>query len=189
MKKHYITANELLLDAFKLAKLTHEKGFIPHFIIGIWRGGAPVGIAVQEYFEYMGIKTDHIAIRTSSYTGINQQDKNVKVFGLNYVIDTVTPDMKVLIVDDVFDSGRSVRAVLEKIRKKAGKRTPHEIKIACPWFKPTKNQTRLTPDFFVHTTEQWLVFPHELQGLSIEEIAENKGEELAQLLRDKMHKE
>ena len=35
------------------------------FIVGLWRGGSPVGIGVQDCLEYLGVETDHIAIRTS----------------------------------------------------------------------------------------------------------------------------
>lgn len=183
MKKYYITANELLEDSFKLAKLIHKQGFKPDFIIGIWRGGAPVGIAVQEYLDFIGIETDHIAIRTSSYFGIDKQHKEVKVYGLNYVIDNLTSATNLLIVDDVFDSGRSIQAVLKNIKEKAGSQTPKTIKTACPWYKPNRNTTDITPDFYIHTTDDWLVFPHELKGLSLQEIRDNKGEELFKALQ------
>ena len=70
MEKLFITPNQLLEDSFNLGKMIFESGFRPHFIVGVWRGGTPVGIAVQEYLEYKGIEADHIAIRTSSYYGI-----------------------------------------------------------------------------------------------------------------------
>lgn len=186
MDKHFISANTLLLDSFKLAEQIYRKGFRPHLIIGIWRGGAPVGIAVQEYLDYKGIQTDHIAIRTSSYYDIDRQHKEVEVHGLDYVIDNVNADQELLIVDDVFDSGRSIRAVIEKIKNRAGRNTPHQIKIACPWFKPTRNVTNLQPDFFIHTTEEWLVFPHELKGLTSEEISSGKGEDIARMFIEKL---
>ena len=81
MEKIFINAQDLLLDSFKLAAQIYESGFRPDFIIGIWRGGTPVGIAVQEYLDYKGVITDHIAIRTSLYTGINEQSKTVRVHG------------------------------------------------------------------------------------------------------------
>ena len=65
----YIGAQELLEDAFELGARVFESGFRPSFIVAIWRGGAPIGIAVQELLDYLGVETDHIAIRTSSYTG------------------------------------------------------------------------------------------------------------------------
>ena len=51
-----------------------------------------------------------------------------------------------------------------------------EIKVATPFFKPSKNQTDRRPDFFIHETDQWLIFPHELEGLTFEDIKENKPE-------------
>ncbi len=183
MEKHYITANALLLDSFKLAELIFQRGFYPDFIVGVWRGGAPVGIAVQEYLQCMGVNSDHIAIRTSSYLGIDKQDIDVKVYGLNYVIDNVSPEKTLLIVDDVFDSGRSVQAIIQEIHEKSGDNSPKTIKIACPWYKPKRNVTAIKPDYFVHATEKWLVFPHEINGLSMEEIMAGKGTEIGDIIQ------
>jgi len=176
MDKHFITAESLLRDSFVLARQIFDSGFRPDFIVGVWRGGAPVGIAVQEFLEFKGLSSDHIAIRTSSYTGINQQDKQVRVHGLQYVIDNADSEHRLLIVDDVFDSGRSIRAILEELSIKCRRNLPETIRIACPWYKPTKNITSLTPDYYVHETDQWLVFPHELNGLTTEEIRRGKPE-------------
>ena len=52
MSKVYLTAQGLLEDSFALAKQVLDSGFKPTFIIAIWRGGVPIGIAVQEYLEY-----------------------------------------------------------------------------------------------------------------------------------------
>ena len=49
--KQFISASELLEDSFKLASKILASGFKPTFIVGIWRGGAPIGITVQELFE------------------------------------------------------------------------------------------------------------------------------------------
>lgn len=183
MDKVYISANELLQDSFRLAAKIIDSGFQPDFIIGVWRGGAPVGIAIQEYFEYSGITTDHIAIRTSSYTGIEQQEKVVRVHGLDYVIDNVNAEDKVLLVDDVFDSGRSVKAIFEKLKSKCRRNMPQDLKVATPWYKPSKNVTDIAPDYWVNETDAWLVFPHELVGLTADEIRLNKGD-LVVLARD-----
>ncbi len=176
MKKHFITAEALLRDSFLLAEKILASNFRPHFIVGVWRGGAPVGIAVQEYLDFKGIKTDHIAIRTSSYRGIDDQDKNVRVHGLQYMIENVNSHDELLIVDDVFDSGRSIAAILDELKVKSRRNLPETIRIACPWFKPTKNVTDLEPHYFIHKTDQWLVFPHEIDGLTEQEIREGKPE-------------
>ena len=174
MKKHYITANELLSDSFLLAKKVYDSGFRPDFIIGVWRGGAPVGIAIQEYLDYVGVPTDHISIRTSSYTEINQQDKTVRVHGLDYIIDNINASDNVLLVDDVFDSGRSIRAIFERMKEKTRRNMPENMKVATPWYKPNRNMTDYEPEFYIHKTGHWLVFPHELRGLSLSEIKEYK---------------
>ena len=117
MNKNFITSQSLLQDSFRLAAKVYEDGFRPDFIIGIWRGGAPIGIAVQEFFEFKNTSTDHIAVRTSSYYGINKQSKEIRVHGLHYLVENANADDKLLIVDDVFDSGRSVDALIKQINK------------------------------------------------------------------------
>jgi len=172
--KTYITAQQLLEDSFRLAHQVFEDGFQPNFIVGIWRGGAPVGIAVQEYFEFKGLATDHISVRTSSYYGINKQAKNIRVHGLHYLIENANADDRLLIVDDVFDSGRSVDGLIKQIRKQSRLNTPTDIRVACPWYKPGKNAVGFEPEYFLHQSDAWLVFPHELDGLEISEIVTGK---------------
>lgn len=173
-EKIYLTANDLLRDSFRLGMQVLDSGFAPTHLVGIWRGGAPVGIAVQELLEYKGVDCDHIAIRTSSYTGIDRQDAEVRVFALGYLIDTLNPEDRLLIIDDVFDSGRSIRAFLHELRLRCRHNMPREIRTATVYYKPSRNRTELKPDFFVHETEEWLVFPHEIDGLTIEEICAHK---------------
>jgi|TARA_R100000687_G_scaffold56138_1_gene44904 hypoxanthine phosphoribosyltransferase len=174
MEKTFITAQQLLEDSFRLASKVYEDGFRPHFIIGIWRGGAPIGIAVQEYFDFKKVETDHIAVRTSSYYGIDQQSKTIKVHGLHYLIENANADDDLLIVDDVFDSGRSVDALIKQIKKLSRANMPKNVRIACPYYKPQNNKTDIVPDYFVHESEEWLVFPHEISGLTPDEIINGK---------------
>lgn len=181
MEKTYITAQSLLEDSFRLAADVFKDGFRPQFIIGIWRGGTPVGIAVQEFYDYKQVQTDHIAVRTSSYYGINQQSKTIKVHGLHYLVENANADDGLLIVDDVFDSGRSIAALVEQTKKLMRLNTPRDIRVATPWYKPSNNKTNIVPDYYVHETNDWLVFPHELSGLTKAEIAEGKTD-LAKVL-------
>ncbi|MGB0693570.1 MAG: phosphoribosyltransferase, partial [Pseudomonadales bacterium] len=99
-----------------------------------------------------------------------------RVHGLNYIIDNVNADDQLLLVDDVFDSGRSIVAILNELKVKTRANLPQTIKIACPYYKPARNATDIVPDYYLHETDQWLVFPHELSGLSAEEIARAKPE-------------
>ena len=112
MRKLFIDSNQLLEDSFQLAWKVYESGFRPNYIVGVWRGGAPVGIAVQELLHVLGLPSDHIAIRTSSYTSIGKRSKEVSVYGLNYVIKKLESEDSLLIVDDVFDTGLSISQVI-----------------------------------------------------------------------------
>ena len=174
--KIYLTASSLLQDSFRLAAKVHRSGFTPDFIIGIWRGGTPVGIAIQEYFEFVGVQTDHIAVRTSAYVGIGQRSKTIRVHGLHYVIEEANADNSLLIVDDVFDSGHSIEALLRELSEKMRLNMPRNVRIATPWYKPGNNQTSLKPDYYLHETDKWIVFPHELAGLTMQEIETGKTE-------------
>ena len=175
MDKHYIRSEDLIQDSFRLAWQVYEDGYRPNYIIGVWRGGAPIGIAVQEFFSVLGVPSDHIAIRTSHYKGIDDRNTEVQVYGLNYIIKQVESDDSLLIVDDVHDTGISIEKIVSDLQSACKKNMP-EIRVATPYFKPSKNKTSRTPDYYLHETDRWLVFPHELDGLSIEEIRANKPE-------------
>jgi len=169
MNKTVLTAQELLEDSFRLGVKILESGFEPTLIVAIWRGGTPVGMAVQEILSYCGVEADHIAIRTSSYVGVDQRGA-VAVHGLNYIIQKIRHDDRLLIVDDVFDTGNTIAAVIEEIANRARGNTPEDIRVAVPWYKPTRNETTITPDYYVKETAEWLVFPHELDALTPEEL-------------------
>lgn len=171
MDKTVLSARDLLEDSFELGVRILESGFEPTLIIAIWRGGTPVGMAVQEVLEYCGVESDHIAIRTSSYVDVDKRGE-VAVHGLNYIIKKIRREDRVLIIDDVFDTGNTIKAVIGEIRNRARGNTPEEIRIAVPWFKPSRNETDLVPDFYLRETAEWLVFPHELDALTPDEMRE-----------------
>ena len=183
MNKIVLSAQDLLDDSFRLGVRILESGFEPTMIIAIWRGGTPVGMAVQEILAYGGIESDHIAIRTSSYEGVDQRS-SVAVHGLNYVIKKICYEDRLLIVDDVFDTGNTFAAVLSELKRRARANTPEDIRIAAPWFKPSRNETDFTPDYYLHETAEWLVFPHELDALTPEEMRERRPDLASIVLED-----
>ena len=187
-KKVYLLAQDLLNDSFELGLRIYQSGFRPSFIIGIWRGGTPVGIAVQEILDHLGVKTDHIAIRTSyrgmeSYLFELEHPESIRVHGLQYLYEAMNRDDSLLIVDDVFSSGQNVEAVIQRLESKSKRNMPQDVRIAVPYFKPARNRTGRKPDYYLHETDEWLVLPYEITGLSREEIAEHKAW-LAPILED-----
>ena len=174
-EKLYLQAQELLTDAMQLGALVVKSGFKPNYIVGIWRGGTPIGIAVQEVLAFSGIEADHIAIRTSSYEqAIDQRGHAVSVHGLGYLVDRVNYEDRMLLVDDVFDTGLTIKAVADKLRRKAKLNTPHDIRVAVPWYKPSRNLIGKAPEYYLHETDQWIKFPHSLEGLSDDEVQKHR---------------
>lgn len=174
--KLYISPQSLLDDSFRLGAMVYDSGFRPSFILALWRGAAPIGIAVQEFLAYRGVASDHIAIRTASYTGIDEQSREIAIYGMNYLIKNVTFEDRLLIVDDVFDTGHTIEALIGHLNAKARRNTPEDIRVAVPYYKPNRNQTDRVPDYFIHETDRWIKFPHSLEGLSDDEIREHRPE-------------
>jgi len=182
--KHYLNEEDLLVDSFRLAVSVFDSGFKPDFIVGIWRGGSSIGIYVQECLQFLGFKTDHISIRTSyeglqSYAETINKPETIRVHGLQYLFENLNHQDNLLIVDDVFSSGHNIEAVIRRLTQKCKRNMPADVRIAVPYYKPTKNQTGRVPDYFLHTTESWLVLPYELQGLRLEDIELHKPEAAA----------
>ena len=187
MNERFVAADDLLRESFQLAANIYEEGFKPDFLVGLWRGGSAVGIAVQEGLDYFGVKTDHIAIRTSytgarAYSQMVSKAEAIRVHGLQYLLENLSAHHSLLIVDDVYSTGSSVNAVIKQLARKTRRNLPHDIRIATVWYRPTEKTLR-TPDYFVHETNEWLVLPYELSGFSIDELRENRPEMSALLDR------
>ena len=187
MKDTFVAADDLLKDSFQLAADIYRSDFRPDFLVGLWRGGSAVGIAVQEGLDHLGVPTDHIAVRTSyrgapSYTEMVSKAKAIRVHGIEYLLEKVSSRHSMLIVDDVYSTGSSVAAVVRQLTRKARRNLPGDIRIATVWYRPTEKTLRV-PDYYVHETTDWLVLPYELSGMSIDELRANRPELAATLQR------
>ena len=180
MNERFIAADDLLTDSFQLAANIFEDGFRPDFLVGLWRGGSAVGIAVQEGLDYFGVPTDHIALRTSysgapRYAQMVSKADSIRVHGMKYLHEKLCAHHSMLIVDDVYSTGSSVKAVIDQLAKKTRRNMPQDIRIATVWYRPTE-KTLQTPEYYVHETDDWLVLPYELSGFTIDELRENRPE-------------
>ena len=180
MDKEFINEEDLLLDAYRLGAAVYQSGFRPSFIVGVWRGGSTVGIAVQECLQHLGLETDHISIRTS-YRGMQRYERmvdeapnEIRVHGTAYLLENLNAEDRLLVVDDVFSTGLNLQAVIERLKNKTRANMPHDACVAVPYYKPTHNRTDRVPDYYVRETDNWLVLPYELNGLSREEIEIHK---------------
>ena len=179
MQKRFIGEQELLEDSYRLAAQIHQSGFRPDFIVGVWRGGSTVGIYVQECLQFLGIETDHIAIRTS-YKGRDdyfrqlEQGEAVRVHGLQYLLENLDADDALLIVDDVYSTGRNVHAVISRLQQKCKRNMPAEVRIAAPYYRTAESQLNPPPDYYLQEVADWLVLPYELCDINRTELEQNK---------------
>ena len=175
--KTYLTADGFLLDSWRLAAAVKASAWKPDLILALWRGGAGVGVSVHEFFKATGWDVRHIPLKCASYMGIGANAGDV-VFTLgDEIFGMMRPGDKVLVVDDVFDTGKTAKAVKARIDGAGA-----EMRMACVYWKPEKNRTDMKPDYFVRDVGgDWIVFPHEIDGLSAEEVRV-KCPELADLM-------
>lgn len=178
--KQFIKEDDLIHDSFRLGVQIFNDGFRPTFLVGLWRGGSSVGIYVQECLQHLGIDTDHIAVRTS-YSGqpgyqemVDNPEKNIRVHGTQYLLESLNAEDKLLLVDDVCSSGLTLSVVLNRLRQRLKRNMPDEVKIATVWNKPECNRSGQMPDYYLHQTSDWLVLPYELNGLSPDEVREHR---------------
>lgn len=165
--KHYLSANEYLRDTWRLAAAVKASGWKPDILIALWRGGAPVGIAMHEYFKGTGWPMQHLPLKCASYDGIGSNPGGVEFTHGDIVFGMLRKGDRVLIVDDVFDTGKTAAAVKARIDAVGA-----EMRMACVYWKPQKNVTTLKPDYYVRDVGlDWIVFPHEIEGLTKDEIA------------------
>ena len=179
MKKQFLSEEQLICDSFRLAVRVLESGFKPSFIVGLWRGGSSVGIYVQECLQTLGVKTDHISLRTSyqgmpGYQEMIENPERIRVHGTQYLVENLNAEDGLLIVDDVFSSGYNIEAVLKRLSKHLKRNMPKDIRIASLYQRMGHKRVAFDPDYCLHQTEDWLVFPYELDGLSYQEIQQNK---------------
>lgn len=194
MKKNYLDEETLILDSFRLGVQIFESGFKPSFIVGLWRGGSSVGIYVQECLQTLGIETQHLSLRTS-YKGqpyyhdmASKPVSNISVHGTRFLLEHLNADDSLLIVDDVFSTGKNIEAVIQRLSSRLKRNMPNQVKVATLWQRPSYNAVDFEPDFVLHRTEDWLVFPYEMSGLTLDEIRANKPFLIPYLDPDKIEK-
>lgn len=176
-QKIFVDANSYLRDSFRLARQVLDSGWEPEELIALWRGGAPVGVCVHEFLQYHGVHLRHRVLKCFSYTGIRERNREVVLEDAEVIFGTIPGGARVLVVDDVLDTGNTALAVLGRLAE-----CGVEARLATVYWKPGESQTGVVPDYHVHATGEWVVFPHELEGLTLEEIT-RKDAVIGELVR------
>jgi hypoxanthine phosphoribosyltransferase len=176
MKKEFITAAQLEQDSWAFADAIFRSGHDPDWIIGVARGGLPIALYLHEILGHRSGRPKHFAvIQAQRYTGIGTAEKAVKFRGVEEAVRDIQPGERVLVVDDIFDRGHTLACLCAALKPLLAARQA-ELRTATLYYKPGCGEVDMRPDFFLKTVapETWLVFPHELDGLSHEELAQKK---------------
>ncbi len=180
MRKDFLPYDQVRNNSLKLAYRIHNEGFVPDVIYVLLRGGAYVGNVLSEYFKTVRTTSRPVfyaAVVARSYTDIRKRER-VMVDGWTYNPAHLRTGDKVLLVDDIFDSGRTINHLAEIIIDKGIPR--EDLKIAVHDYKVIayqQEQLPIHPDYYCrkHVVESpdddiWIHYmSHELVGLTNEE--------------------
>jgi len=133
----------LLLE---LAEKIRESGFKPDMIVGVSRGGWPPARVMSDLLD----NTNLANVRVEFYIDVY---KTIREPVITQQVSVSAKDKCVLVVDDVTDSGKSLRLVCEELLKEA-----REVRTATLYHKPW---SCFRPDFYARETDAWIIFPWE----------------------------
>jgi hypoxanthine phosphoribosyltransferase len=135
---------EMLLD---LALRIRESGFKPDLIVGVSRGGWAPGRILSDLLE----NTHTANIKIEFYVGLGKTGRKPLV---TQPISEDISEKRVLVVDDVSDTGESLKLALDHVREKGA----GSVKTVTVYYKP---HSTFKPDFFADMTSDWIIFPWE----------------------------
>jgi hypoxanthine phosphoribosyltransferase len=183
MKKEFLQYETVRNNALKMACRIYQDGFIPDVIYVSLRGGAYLGNVISEYFKiirHTGRPVYYAAVVARSYTDVLKAE-NIMVEGWTYAPEHLRIGDKVLLVDDIFDSGRTINHLAAIILEKGIPR--QDLKVAVhdyKYFYDKPEQLPFHPDYWcrkhelsVNDDDYWIHYmSHELVGLTEGELEE-----------------
>lgn len=171
VKKVFISADELEKDSWEFAHDIYSKEGFFDVIIGITRGGAQISIYMHEAFCVLsGRKPKYKVVEAAAYEGVYKPG-SLQIENLEWVYNIVNEGDRILLIDDIFDRGVTLKETKEAILNRM-KSKNISLKIAALYYKPANTKVEISPDFHFKTFEEneWLFLPHELQGLDKHEL-------------------
>ena len=184
MKKEFLPYDTVRNNALKMAHRIYSEGFIPDVIYVSLRGGAYLGNVISEYFKIVQRRVRPVyyaAVVARSYTGVRESNE-VKVDGWTYPPDSLRTEDKILLVDDIFDSGKTINHLANIIMGKGISRKDLKVVVHdYKYFYDRAEQLPVQPDYWcrkhelsVNDEDLWIHYSsHELIGLDPQELEEH----------------
>jgi hypoxanthine phosphoribosyltransferase len=143
------TWNQIYNMLLDMAQKIRINGFKPDMIVGVSRGGWLPARVLSDLLDNPNLAN----VRAEFYLGVAEtKDEPV----LTQPVSAVVSGKKVLIVDEVADTGKSLKLIKEHIAQQGAS----DIKIATVYYKPW---SVVKPDYYEKKTERWIVFPWEIK--------------------------
>ncbi len=140
--------DEIHVESIKLALKIMEESYEPDVLIGILRGGYIIARIIADVMNAQDLGV----VEVKFYKGVGERAERPII---TQPLTTDVRGKRVLIVDDVVDSGRTLQIVSEQVRLRGAK----DVRSAALYYKP---KSIIKPDFFIVETEKWIFFPWEL---------------------------
>jgi len=184
MKKEFLQFDVVRGNALKLAHQIYSEGFIPDVIYVSLRGGAYLGNVISEYFKIVhkgGKPVFYAAVVARSYTNVEKAGK-IEVDGWTYPPENLRVGDKVLFIDDIFDTGRTINYLANIILDRGIARENFKIAVHdYKFFTDKPQQLPIQPDYWcrkhelsIHDESYWIHYmSHELVGLTQKELEEH----------------
>jgi hypoxanthine phosphoribosyltransferase len=143
------TWNQIYKMLLSIAEKIRKDNFHPDVIVGVSRGGWPPARVLSDLLDNPNLAN----VRVEFYLGVAETKGEPT---LTQPVSTTVLDKKVLVVDEVADTGKS----LEIIKRHLEKEGSTEVRIATVYYKPW---SIITPDYYAKETSRWIVFPWEVK--------------------------
>jgi len=160
------TWNQIYEMLLSQAEKIRKSGFKPDVTIAISRGGWLPARVLSDLLETPSLAN----VSVEYYLGIAEA-KNEPVLTQGVLV--AVTDKKVLIADDVADTGKSLKLVKEHILQQGAK----EARTATVYYKPW---SVVKPDYYARETRLWIVFPWEIKE-TIRKIVEKRRDKSASI--------
>jgi len=141
------TWEQIYESLLNLADRVRKANFKPDVIVGVSRGGWPPARIISDLLENPELAN----VKAEFYLGVAKTKGEAVI---TQPVSTSVKGKRVLVVDEVADTGKSLRLVQSHLKEQGAT----EVKILTIYYKPW---SVVVPDWYGKETSRWIVFPWE----------------------------
>lgn len=141
--------DDLYFKTLELARAIKASKFRPDVIVGIARGGWVIARLLSDFLGNANLAS----VKVEFYSDVA---KHRDVPSIVQPVSAHVEGLRVLVADDVADTGKSIEAVKRHLEERGAS----EVRVATVYYKPW---SIIKPDYYVVETTKWIIFPHEVK--------------------------